>query len=230
MKHAVHKLSLLALAVVALAVPAAAKADFITQTFMNPSMAVPYTYNFAANQFNPSLGTLTSVTFTVTSNVVASVTVVNLNSTAQSFTNATASVPITVTGPNSTAVVLTATGTTAPQSGTVGADVGGIPGMTMISGLTVTASSTTSLTGGALATYIGTGTSSLSFVFGAGNGTYSGTGPSNVYFGGSAAADAKVVITYTFTPATIPEPASLAMVGMGLGGLFVARRFRRRAV
>jgi len=197
-----------------------AQAGTITQTFSSPAQPVPWSTTYLANQFNPSLGTLTSVEIDVTSNIVASVLVFNDTSSTQSFTNATASIPITLTGPAS--LSLSATGTTTGQTGTVG------PGLKeTLPGVPTTASTSTTLTSpGDLAPYIGTGVSTLVFNYAAGDGTYSGTAASGVFFSGSATADASVEVIYNYTT-TIPEPSSVILAGIGIVG--VAAFGRRRA-
>jgi len=191
----------------------------ITQTFSSPPTPVAWSTTYDANQFNPSLGTLTSVEIEVSSNIVASVEVYNLSGSPQSFTNATASIPITLTGPASLSS-LSAIGVTAGQAGS--AD----PGLNTFPGVPTTASTSTTLTSsGALAPYIGTGVSTLVFDFNAGDGTYSGAAVSGVFFGGSATANATVDVIYTYT-AAIPEPSSVILAGIGIVGVAVFGRRR----
>jgi len=190
----------------------------ITQTFSSPPTTVPWSTTYDANQFNPSLGTLTSVEIEVSSNIVASVDVYNFSGSPQSFTKATASIPITLTGPAS--LSLSATGGTAGLAGSA------VPGLNTFPGLPTTASTSTTLTSsGALAPYIGTGVSTLVFDFNAGDGTYSGTAVSGVFFGGSATANATVDVIYTYT-AAIPEPSSVILAGIGIVGVAVFGRRR----
>jgi hypothetical protein len=214
-----------AIAVIALAgLEGKAKADFIVQTFSHSSQPVPYSFSFGASQFDPSMGTLNSVSIAVVSDVTGEVDVINLTGVTQTFTNASASIPVTLAGPAS--LSLSATAVTPAQSGTVAA---GIPyGETVISGLTATASTSVTYTApAALATYIGTGTSNLPFLFTIGNGTYSGTAPPNVFFSGGGSADATVTITYNFSP--VPEPAGFVLLGLGSAiGLIGRRALRRR--
>jgi len=197
-----------------------ASAGSLTQTFTHASSAVPYTYDFSANQFNPIQGTLTSVVITVTSNIIPTVSVFSTSSTPEAFTNATASVPVTLSGPAS--LTLSVTATSAGISGTAN------PGTNNFAGSPVTASVGTTLSSG-FGDYVGTGVNNLSFTFGAGDGTYSGSGDSSLFFGGSAAADATITITYNFTALAVPEPSSIVLLGSsGVFGLFGWRTFRRR--
>jgi len=199
-----------------------ATADQITQTFTQASSPVPFTYTFSVNQFNPSEGTLNSVAITIGSNIVAEVDVFNSSPTGspEPFTNATASVPVTLSGPAGLNVLTNAT--TPPISGTA------LPGPNSFSGQTTTVTVSTTLTSG-FSDYVGTGTISNGFTFGAGSGTFSGSG-TNVDFGGSASADATITIVYNFSALAVPEPSSIVLLGMGgVFGLFGWRTFRRRA-
>jgi hypothetical protein len=203
-----------------------ARADSITQIFTHASQTVPYTYTFGANQFDPSQGTLTSVEIEVASNITGAVTVLNYNTTAESFTNATSAVPVTLTGPSGLSISTTASSPS--QSGTVGADVGGVPGMVSLPGQTYTATDSTTLNSG-FGDYIGTGVNTLSFTFGAGDGNYSGTASSGVFFGGSASADATITVIYNYNSIAVPEPTSFVLLGLGgvvslVGGRVLRRR------
>ena len=220
-------LSVLA-ALSALCLGGTSRADFITQTFTHSSQTVPYTYNFAADQFDPTLGALTSVVITETSNVTGEVDVLNITNSAQAFTGASASVPVTLSGPAGLSVAVTAS--TPGQDGTIAANTISTP--LTLPGETISVSASATITAlGALAAYIGTGTNSLSFSFDAGAGTYSGSAAQGVFFG-AASADADITITYNYTPAThpVPEPTGYALLGLGgVVGLFSRQALRRKA-
>jgi hypothetical protein len=96
----------------------------------------------------------------------------------------------------------------------------------------------------------GTFTSTSIVLLSSGVGTISfgflGNWTPGTYVGGGATTAASLTISFTQTPAntgqigdsatfsvppafSVPEPASIAMVVMGLGGVFAVRRYRRRA-
>jgi hypothetical protein len=204
-----------------------AQAGSSTQTFTAPTTAVPYSVTFYADQFNMPGCTLTSVDITVTSDIVGSVNVINTSASAQTFSNATSSVPVTLSGPDSLGLNVTAT--TSGQSGSIAARPDGPGTFTEVDlpGNAVTASVGTTLTGSAVDPYLGTGTNDLNFLFTAGTGTYSGSSSANglVFFGGSATADATVQLVYNFNTAAIPEPNSMSLLGIGMAGFLAFRRY-----
>jgi len=202
-----------------------ARAGQITQTFTSPAATVPYTVTFMANQFNMPGATLTSVEIEVASTITGVVQVINISNFAQTYSNATSSVPVSLSGPAGLALGVTAT--TSGQSGTIAAaPAGGFTEKTL-DGNSVTGSVSTTLVPPNLTPYIGSGVDSLPFTFTAGSGTYGGSSSANgsVFFGGSATASASVTLVYNFTAAAVPEPASMGMLGIGMAGFFAFRRF-----
>jgi hypothetical protein len=198
-----------------------ARADVITQTFTQASDPVPETYMFAANQFNPTAGTLTSVDISVTSNVTASMNISSGNpNDDEFFTDATASVLVTLTGPGGLSLEVMAT--TPGQSGVVPAGDTFEP----VSASVTASLATAFMSPGDLAPYIGTGTDVLPFTFGAGSDTYSVSPTFSIF--GISFADASVTITYNFIPTPVPEPASYALLGLGGVVAMISRRSIRR--
>ena len=195
----------------------AAQAAVITQTynFTPAPEPVPYDWNFTFNSFDTSLGTLTGVQVNQILNVTAEVDVFNSTSSAKSFTNATASVPVTLTGPNPT-FTLTTTGITTPISGIANPGFNTFPGQT--------GSTSGSISDPNLSIYALGAPVPQSWTASGGNGTFSGTSSNGVFFSGNASAGGSVTLIYTYTPtttssSTVPEPTTIfgSIVALGLG-------------
>jgi hypothetical protein len=188
---------------------------------------VPFSYTLPVQQFNPSLGTLTGVTLSVDATVTGYIQIVNIGSTSYTFTNATASVPVTVTGPGvptPTSVSTTATATLA--SGTAA------PGLNSYAGVTASSTGLTPVAMSAWGMYTGTGTFDGTIASTATGGTFSGTGgpgsQGKLFFGGTATAGGTIDVTYTYISAVVPEPNSMALLGIGMAGFFTYRRLFKR--
>jgi len=222
MTFAFRKLFLLTLGLAVLAMAPRADAAILTFSHTTPTATVPFTDTFTLSKFDTTLGTLTGVTVTLSTTVTPEVDVFNSTTSAQNFTNGTASIPVTVTGPSSTS----ATTTTSFLVPTGVAN----PGNNPFPGAPVTLSNTTTVAPANFGSFQGVGPGTASFTAAFANGTYSGTSVPGVFFGGSAAAGGTTTITYTFTPVVVgaPEPSSIALVASGLGGFLVVRRVRRR--
>ena len=215
-------LTLAVLAGIGLAIGRGADAQVIVQPFTIPSQSVPFTNNFTFNLFDTSLGTLNSVSIALATSITAEVDVVNFTPNPQPFTNATASIPVTLTAPD--AITETATGVAGPINGTATV----LNGITPFSGLQTTASQSTNVPLADFGFYEGIGPMTGTLIASATAGNYSGSANPGVFFGGSAVASGTITITYLYQPAgTIPEPGATTFLAAGvLGSLGMV--FRRR--
>lgn len=193
----------------------AASVSYNSATFSGMS---PYTVPLAIQKFDTSLGTLTGVSITVSSKTTANIVVINYGATNQVFTDATASIPVTVSTlvGSSTSSSLTATSTLASGIALAApGQPGGFNVFTGVAGSWVTSSPAAVIAPGDFANYSGVGFGTVNVSVSSGVGTFSGSG-SSVAFGGSAVVDSYVTVTYEYTPVLVPEPTSSAMFGIGI--------------
>jgi hypothetical protein len=224
-------IQLVALALAVLALGHSAQAGFISQIQTYAGGAVPFLDSLSFKQFNNALGTLTKVTITVTEHGTVTATALNIGA-AGTITGFTATGSVMVTGPDDS--MTTSRLTTAAYTGGIGS---AYPYLKKNLETVTSSSSTTNnvTSSGAVAAYEGTGIMAYK-VSADGEVSITGTTSSpNIFLGGGASLSGSVEIDYTFIasnnsgPAVVPEPASIGMVAMGLGGALVVYRRRRRA-
>lgn len=169
-------------------------------------------------QFDTSLGHLNSVTFNYTGSALTTLRVESLDATASTIT-ASSGALLTFGGPLNKTMSVGGSGTLHLDAfdGTV--DFAGTSG-TVIGPLSDTKSDTFALLN-ALSAYEGLGTYGITVNA---QGQTSASGAGNMLTQVSTEAMAQITVTYDYSTTTVPEPASMALVGLGMMGLAAIRR------
>lgn len=186
---------------------------------------------FSVSQFNPTLGTLTSVQYTLTGTVDGSAAYENTAPTAEDITlNLSAEINVDTPGGGSIAVTVTplATVTESATAFDTVFDFDGTSGSTL-GGLTDTDTASATLVTG-LAPFIGLGNIILAAEAVANS---NGSGSGNLITQFTSSANATLMIEYFYDllppPPSVPEPMSMSLIGAGLLGLGGLMRRKKAA-
>lgn len=208
----------------------AANASFVEYSSTISPQAVPFSGGFTVQKFDTALGTLTGVTLSLTSNINAQIDIWSNLAAPATFTNASASLPITVASlaPDSTSLTATAIATV-PSGSALPSMPGGF--INTYSGIVGTHTASTAVLPLNWTYYMGLGLGSVSFSASAGAGTFSGTGPSGLFYSGSGVADGLFKIRYDYNEAVsaVPLPAAAWLLGSGLLAIGGSMRRHRNA-
>lgn len=171
-------------------------------------------------QFDPTLGTLTGVWVHLFGNILGSVHAQNQSAEAASVT-LNLSATLTLNRPDSTSIVVTTPVVTKTANLNAFTNVNNYngPDAIVFENVAATADNTAVLNSTDFSLFTGTG-----FVNGTldGTGSSAATGPGNLLALFQTEAGGYAMVTYTFS--SVPEPAAIALLGLGMGVIGLARR------
>ena len=199
-----------------------AKADVLTWNASVPLTDTDWVQNVSIPKFDPSLGTLTSIDFSMTAHIEGSSFYEN-QETSPTMVSLTLAAEMSLLRPDMSSLI------TVNPSTTVGELAGAFDGMIDFGGTSgntfnnlfadITQSASSPPPASDLALFTGLGNILLPV---SAMGDSSGAGPGNWIFGFALAASADVTVKYNYTP--VPEPTSAATLVLAGLGLLLRRR------
>jgi protocatechuate 3,4-dioxygenase beta subunit len=186
-------------------------AQTITKTLTFPAAQTDYSVSGIVGQFDPSLGTLVSVSITNSGSITSDIQVENTSTSSSSLINGTVGGSLTLTGPNGLSILTnlsqyagsysaTAYDGHLDFSGTSGDDFGS---------KTANGTNTITLSGNDLTAFIGTGSVQLTENAVA---TSHATGGGNLVVSASSTATAQVTVVYHYIPNNCLKPGNYTIV------------------
>jgi hypothetical protein len=200
----------------------AAQAAFIEYASVFAPQIGSYSTVFSVQKFDPMLGTLSGVSLALDAQAKADLQVFNATAIAQTFSNASATIPLTVDVTTPDGLQLSITALSTVLSGVA------LPGLNTYAGITSTAATSQALAPSQWGNYLGTGGGAALFSASFSEGRYAGQAPFLVFFSGQAEAGGGFKVRYDYEPAVavVPLPASLPLLLAGALGLAFVRRRR----
>jgi hypothetical protein len=200
-----------------------AHADMVTVTATVPLQTTDFTVAVpSVAAFNHALGTLTSVQISLSASGTFDGNLTNNSASTTDF-SLTEFVNFSLTGHSIAALTPQITETQSYTAVPTGTTVPFGPFAP-----TSPPSGTDTITSGALFDLFNGGGSVSGFVLSTVTGTVVSGGGGNVRTSLTTTAGGVLNVTYNFTPVPVPEPASIALIGLGGAFVLVGSRFRRK--
>ena len=210
------KKQLLALSLVALA--GGAQAATISFSDSYGLATTNWSQELTLQKFDTTLGHLNSVTFNYGGDVLTTLRVESLDATSSTIT-ATSGAALIFGGPLSQTLSIGGSGNILLSAFDGIIDFGGTSGA-IVGPFSASKSETLTLLN-ALSAFQGLDTYGITVNA---QGQTSASGAGNLLTQVSTAALAQITVTYDYSTTTVPEPASMALVGLGMMGLAAVRR------
>jgi hypothetical protein len=202
----------------------AAFAGTSTQSFTQPQRTTDYTLPFTFAQFDPSLGTLDSVTLTLDGGSAFSGTIKNVAASAEDF-EFTEGVNLELTGPAGADIL----GNASSSQSYTGLAAGGTAAFGPVAPTFTAISQVLSPAAAGFSSFVGTGTVPFNLGTLTSETIRGGGGNQRATLTTTAGGHATLTYNYTnYTPAAVPEASTTVSFGLllalGLGVLVVARK------
>ncbi len=217
-----------ALAAGLMATANASAQSVLTDTFSYslPTSTGTDSQNFSVGPWNTALGTLDSVTFTITGSQTVYSEVINTGATAGSFSAASTSGSFSLFGAGLASPLSETLSASFANTGTPYTIAAGAP-ITFLNSTPTSNAAALSATASSLASF----SSASTYTVGFGPFTSSITNPSaSVGGGASANASGVIDVVFTYTAAAVPEPSTVLLLLAGLGCVAVCKRRLRQPI